>query len=224
MRAIVFPPCSFIGVAYAVAITEAIKRAGGSCQYNDIVEHVAKQWSVLRRSEGIPYHTKMRSAVDGALRGLGQAYRLFEQDSSTDGKFWRLCTSPVRSACGKNATLAATAPTAASASAPVSVNGAKIRAAASCVADDACDATSECGTAGVEEAGLGEDEDDDNEEVDDDDDNDNEDENDGDDRNSGDGSQAVSSTSAKDVVSGSGSGTNGDVPLANLRLTQLQGS
>eukprot|EP01135_Chromosphaera_perkinsii_P001711 Nk52_evm88s208 gene=Nk52_evmTU88s208 len=75
-------------------IIACIRDKGSPCYFDDVLNSVTKRWHTTRRRDGIPYHTKIRSAVEDALIGLtsDNRYRLFEVDPDLETTSWRLCT------------------------------------------------------------------------------------------------------------------------------------
>eukprot|EP00127_Corallochytrium_limacisporum_P006555 Clim_evm27s230 gene=Clim_evmTU27s230 len=70
--------------ALEAAITEIIlehQSNGEHCSFDDILEHVSHRWHKLRRKDGIPYHTKIRTAVERVLHGSGSKFQLFHYDA-----------------------------------------------------------------------------------------------------------------------------------------------
>eukprot|EP00126_Sphaerothecum_destruens_P008616 Sdes_comp20280_c0_seq1m13836 len=77
-----------------MAMIECIKEKGSPCYFDHILNFVTKRWNIIRRRDGIPYHTKIKTIVESALVGEGCKYRLFQVDLSHESTSWMLCTVP----------------------------------------------------------------------------------------------------------------------------------
>eukprot|EP01134_Creolimax_fragrantissima_P005557 CFRG5557T1 len=66
-----------------LSIAQCIRANKGVASFNDIVDHVSKRWQSLRKRDGLPYHTRIRHAVEAGLTD-NDAHDLFKLETGTD--------------------------------------------------------------------------------------------------------------------------------------------